>query len=75
MPQASEELRAEMQRRFGSPVCDQGPMDFLRKAGYSLNSDWTWSKPGISELSQMSREEFECLLFLVHEWDFGGLRP
>jgi len=21
----------------------------------------------------MTREEFDCMLFLAHEWDFGGL--
>lgn len=73
MPQASDELRAQMERRFGDPVDDTGPIQFLRNAGYTLNRDWTWSKPGISDLAQMTREEFDCLLFLAHEWDFGGL--
>lgn len=73
MPQASDELRAEMERRFGDRVSDQGPMQYLTTRGYTLNGDWTWSKPGVSDLKQMARDEFECLLFLAHEWDFGGL--
>jgi hypothetical protein len=73
VPQASDELRSEMERRFGDPVSDAGPMKFLEDAGYVLGRDWQWRKPGISDLKQMTREEFECLMFLAHEWDFGGL--
>lgn len=73
MPQASDELRAEMKRRFGDEISDAGPTKFLEQAGYTLNEDWTWSKFGITNLEQMTRDEFECLLFLVHEWDYGGL--
>ena len=73
MPQASDELRALMERRFGDPVSDEGPIRYLRQAGYTLNRDWTWSKPGVEALGQMTRDEFDCLLFLIHEWDFGPL--
>lgn len=62
-----------MERRFGDAIDDQGPMRFLRDAGYTLNRDWTWSRPGVTDLEQMTRDEFDCLLFLAHEWDFGGL--
>lgn len=74
MPQASDELRAEMKRRFGDPVDDAGPTQFLTDAGYTLHPDWTWSKEGVTDLKDMTRDEFECLLFLVHEWDYGSLR-
>lgn len=62
-----------MERRFGDAVDSSGPMRFLKERGYSLTYGWEWSKPGISNLGQMERDEFECLLFLVHEWDFGGI--
>jgi hypothetical protein len=74
MPQASEELRAVMEKRFGDPVSDAGPTKYLEDHGWKLNRDWTWSKPG-QTLESMSRDEFECVLFLVHEWDFGGVSP
>lgn len=73
MPQASDDLRARMERRFGDPVSDEGPMRYLQQRGYRLTRRWTWTKPGVTELKQMTRDEFECLLFLIHEWDFGGL--
>jgi hypothetical protein len=72
MPQASDELRAEMDRRFGDSIDSQGPIKFLRERGWTLNRDWTWSKPGMT-LGNMPRDEFECVLFLIHEWDFGGV--
>lgn len=75
MPQASDDLRDKMKKRFGDPVSDEGPRKFLRDAGYTLTSRWEWFKPGITSLGQMTREEFDCLLFMAHEWDFGGLAP
>lgn len=74
MPQASAELRQRMEERFGDPVSDSGAIAYLTEAGYTLNRQWCWEpKPGVSNVGDMTREEFECLLFLVHEWDFGGL--
>lgn len=73
MPQADEELRKEMVRRFGS-IGTTGPSRFLTDAGYQLAPGWEWvPKPGVRSLGQMPRDEFECLLFLIHEWDYGGL--
>ncbi len=72
MPQAGKELQDRIIERFGS-LDDNGPYKFLRDHGYSLSRSWEWSKPGISSLKDMTREEFECLLFLCHEWDYGTL--
>lgn len=74
MPQASDETRAKMERMFGDPISEAGPIQYLKSAGYKLRRDWHWEpKPGVAELRDMTRDEFDCLLFLVHEWDFGGL--
>lgn len=74
MPQASDELRERMESRFGDGISASGPIKFLTDAGYKLTRDWQWSaRPGVTSLKDMTRDEFECLLFLVHEWDFGGL--
>jgi len=73
MPQASDDLRNKMNTRFGDPVGTYGPIKYLKDAGYALSRQWEWSKPGVHNLQQMTRDEFDCLLFLVHEWDFGAL--
>jgi len=62
-----------MERMFGDPVSDEGPMQFLRERGWTLNRDWTWSKLG-QTLQSMPQDEYLCVLFLVHEWDFGGVK-
>ncbi|TIL38499.1 hypothetical protein [Mesorhizobium sp.] len=74
MPQASEELREQMRVRFGDSINDYGPAKFLEDAGYKMNRGWEWTpKPGVTDLKGMTRDEFDCLLFLCHEWDYGGL--
>ena len=73
MPQADPELRQRMIDRFGS-IMDTGPTEYLEAAGYEMTWGYTWlPKSGVLKLADMTREEFECLLFLVHEWDFGSL--
>jgi len=75
MPSASDELREKMNRRFGDPVDDTGPILFLKNAGYDLCSDWHWEpKEGVKDYGDMTPDEYDCLLFLVQEWDFGGLK-
>lgn len=74
MPSASPELQDRIEARFGS-IDTHGPEKFLKEAGYTLSRRWEWSKPGITSLGQMSRDEFECLMFLMHEWDYAGLLP
>lgn len=73
MPQASDELRARMMERFGE-IDECRPMQFLIDAGYVLTREWTWKpKPGIRIFFDMTPEEFDCMKFLVDEWDFGWL--
>lgn len=73
MPQASDDLRQRMRDRFGS-IMDDGPSKFLTGAGYVLTRGWEWKpKPGVSRHDDMTEEEWECLLFLVDEWDYGAL--
>jgi hypothetical protein len=63
-----------MRVRFGDPICESGPTKFLIDAGYKLTRGWEWTpKPGVAGYDDMAQDEYECLLFLVHEWDFGGL--
>lgn len=59
---------------FGSEVSDDGPITFLERSGYKINpKTFCWSKPGVTELWEMTRDEFTCLVFLIDEWDYGGL--
>ncbi len=71
MPQASDKLRGVMERYFGDPIADGPPMRFLESRGYHLRRDWHWNKPTPSHL--ISDEEYNCLQFLIDEWDMGGI--
>jgi hypothetical protein len=74
MPTASDELRDLMGKMFGDRISDAGPMKFLTTAGYKLTRGWEWEpKPGVTGYNGMTQDEYACLLFLVKEWDFGGL--
>lgn len=73
MPQASDELREKMDQRFGD-IDDSGPCEFLHSQGYKLGRDWCWTPPeSVLSYKDMTDDEYDCLLFLVHEWDYGGL--
>jgi hypothetical protein len=65
-----------MGKMFGDRICDSGPTMFLENKGWTLHDDWTWSKPGFdrTNLDDIPLNEWLCILFLVHEWDFGGVR-
>lgn len=67
MPQAPEELRHEW-------ACDSTAISYLEKRGFTLNRDWTWYKEG-QALDNLTPKEFRAILYLIQEWDFGGLRP
>ena len=72
MPQASDELRELMVKRFGS-IDEQGPIKYLEEQGYRLTGHYFWwPKAGVKSYNDMTKEEYDCLLFLVTEWDFGG---
>ena len=72
MPQASDGLRAEMQKLHGDPIDDWLPQKYLKDRGWTLSRKWTWSKPG-QTLQTMPQDEYLCVLFLIREWDFGGV--
>ena len=71
MPTASNEQRALMEKWFGDAISEYGPMTFLESHGYILLPNWCWRKPVPHH--NMSDDEWECLKFLVDEWDFGGI--
>lgn len=73
MPQASKELREEW-----GVVCDDGgiyyldtcAVNYLRDAGYKLNSRYQWIKP---EGHKPTAYEMRAIRYLIEEWDFDGL--
>lgn len=74
MPSADADLQQRMFDRFGSHTDEEGPIKFLEDAGYKLTRQYLWEpKTGVTCLKDMTRDEFDCMLFLVHEWDYGGL--
>lgn len=66
MPQTTDELRALMDKWFGSPVDDRGPTMFLLQHGWT-EDHFMWLPPVPAH--NPSREEFACLRFLHEEWD------
>lgn len=76
MRQASETMRDLMGEYFGDRLSEDGPKQYLIGRGYQLTSDRHWlPKTSVDSYGQMTRKEFECLTFLHHEWDYGGLEP
>lgn len=69
MPQASDELRAY----WGGPD-DATALAHLKKQGYTLNGDWTWSPPEGVTLETMPERDFLAIIFMRDEWDYGTLR-
>lgn len=68
VPQATEELRAE----WGGPTgCDDSrAIAFLQGRGYKLTNRWTWKKP---RTLTPSLEDRRAVLYLIQEWDMGGM--
>lgn len=66
MPQASPELCAEW------PGYDEQAIAYLKAAGYTWFPDWTWGKP--TPTHEPTPREISAIVYLIDEWDFGGLR-
>lgn len=71
MPQASDELRDLMGKWFGDRIDDCRPAQFLASRGYTLNPGYCWIKPTPAHTVHPIEEY--CILFLIHEWDYGGI--
>ena len=72
MPQASEELRAKMNEYFGDPVNDAGPHQFLLDSRHWLiNEKWEFITDKYSAVTDIPQKEWDCIVFLVHEWDYS----
>lgn len=74
MPGTSDEMMQWMKAFHEAQyVDDDDATSFLTAKGYTLQPDWTWSKPGVTCLDDMAEEEWKNMLYLVEEWDYGFL--
>ena len=64
MPIATEELRDKMGEYFGDRIGDWEPRAFLLDQGWT-ESNGTWNSPP----RPITDKEWNCLDFLVQEWD------
>lgn len=71
MPTASNEAQNLMKLWFGDSIDDQGPTQLLKSHGFVLRRDWQWEKPAL--FHTISEIEWTCIMFLIEEWDFGGV--
>lgn len=76
MPSCSQELHDIITKYFNKNNDDNVSFDnvciqFLESHGYTLTKQWFWIKPTPSH--NTSQDEFNCLKYLVDEWDFGGI--
>lgn len=72
MPQADEELRTWARSKFGN-IDNHGPEQLLKNAGYTLTAKWYWRLPEGKKYEDMTEDEKKAVVFLIDEWDFGGL--
>lgn len=65
MPQASEDLC----KRWNGPS-EHMAIKHLKGAGYLLTAEWEWLCP---KGRTPTEEDQSAILFLIQEWDYGGL--
>lgn len=53
------------------PGGDSQAIEFLTRNGYTLNREWTWNAP--KPHRPTTPMERDALIYLIEEWDFGGL--
>ena len=66
MPQTTAERAARW------PGMDGEATAYLKAQGYRLTKGWHWVPPTPDH--EPTYKEADAILYLVQEWDFGGLR-
>lgn len=69
MPSSSEGLRQKWGGSHG--IGEDKAEGYLQSRGYRLTKDWFWIKPSHDHV--MTDEEVEAIIFLIEEWDYGGV--
>lgn len=67
MPQASDELRDRMNTRFGDPIAEEPPWDYLASHGYTAKRGHIFLPTPLHRVTDL---EGECIDFLCDEWDW-----
>lgn len=65
MPQTTPERAARW------PGMDHQAIKFLKDQGYTLQRNWFWTLPTLSHIPTI--KENDAILYLIQEWDFGGI--
>jgi len=74
MPSTSQEMIDWMHNYHGSEFKhDSTASAFLEEKGYKLTPQWLWIPPNGITLQTMPEEDYRHLLYLIEEWDYGGL--
>lgn len=63
--------RTTPERAARWPGLDGEAIAYLQANGWVLHRDYTWSHP---EDRPILPREMDAILYLLEEWDFGGLR-
>ncbi len=59
--------RTELQEEWG--MLETKAMNYLEAQGYTLTKEWEWIAPD----RYPTEKEARAVLFLIQEWDFGGV--
>ncbi len=71
MPSATEQLRQEW-RHYEPDGGDAYAIRYLQNRGYTLHpTKYTWSHHNPHHV--LSEKECSAMMYLIHEWDFGGV--
>lgn len=73
MPSASQEVIDYMGSYHGPGFSDSTAMGFLEERGFILTESWEWIAPDGKTLETIDQDEWMHVLYLIQEWDFGGL--
>lgn len=69
MSSASDGLRSDIKTRFNT--LDYGPVfNWLEERGWSKSDNGILYHPSYKQLVDIPDEEWACVLFLCHEWDY-----
>lgn len=63
MPQTSPERRSRW--------TDETAIEFLKSRGFKLGRDWHWRMP--EGRIEVTEREDDAIIYLIEEWDFGGV--
>jgi len=76
MPSADPDLVRKVEKYFSTEdaveldiVCAK----YLKEQGYREERFQWHPKDGVKSYDDMTQQEFDCMTYLCHEWDWGGL--